>query len=238
VAEEMKKISDRVYYKEGYSETDRPVLGLIISRNMAVMVDSGNSPRHAMDFKKELEDHSLPHPDFVVITHAHCDHIFGIKEMNRPTIANQLTRDRIGELKQLDWNEPAISERIEQGIEHPITKHMLDIEFPARREDFIRLPDIIYDKRLELELGGVCCLIETIGGDHSPDSTVIYVPEEHVMFLGDCLYLRNVTEENVHNLFQKLLSYDVKSYIDSHEDDIISRSRLEEKYLAYLKGIS
>lgn len=234
----MKKISNRVYYKEGYLETDRPILGLIIGQNMSVMVDSGNSPKHAVEFKRELKDHSLPYPDFVVITHAHCDHIFGIKEMNRPTIANQLTRDRIRELQQMDWNEPAISERVEQGIEHPITKHMLDIEYPGVRGDFIQLPDIVYDKTLELEVGGVCCLIEAIGGDHSPDSAVIYVPQEHVIFLGDCLYLRTVTEENVHNLFQKLLSYDAKSYIDSHEDDVISRSRLEEKYLAYLKGIS
>jgi glyoxylase-like metal-dependent hydrolase (beta-lactamase superfamily II) len=180
----MKKISDRIYYKEGSLETDRPVLGLIVGQNKTVMVDSGNSPHHAMDFKSELKDHALPHPDFVVITHAHCDHIFGIQEMDRPTIANHLIQQRVNELKQLDWNEPAISERIKQGVEHPITKYMLDIEYPGKREDFIRLPDIVYDSKLELELGSIHCLLETIGGDHSPDSTVIYIPEEHVMFLS------------------------------------------------------
>jgi glyoxylase-like metal-dependent hydrolase (beta-lactamase superfamily II) len=187
------------------------------------------------NFKKELNEHFLPYPDFVVITHSHCDHIFGVQEMDRPTIANHLINQRLKELEQLDWNEPAISERIEQGIEHPITKYMLDIEYPGKRENFIRLPDIVYDKKLELELGTVHCMLETIGGDHSPDSTVIYIPEEQVMFLGDCLYLRNITEENVHGLFQKLLSYDVKLYVDSHKNDVITKGELESKYQAYLQ---
>ncbi len=233
----MKKISDRIYYQEGFLETDRPILGLIVGQNRTVMVDAGNSPHQARDFKKELQAHSLPYPDFVVITHAHCDHIFGIQEMDRPTFANQLTQQRIKELQPLDWNEPALSERIEQGIEHPITKYMLDLEYPGRRENFIRLPDIVYDKRLELELGTIRCLLETIGGDHSPDSTVIYIPEEQVMFLGDCLYLRNITAENVHGLFQKLLSYDVKVYLDSHENEVITRKELERKYQAYLQEV-
>jgi glyoxylase-like metal-dependent hydrolase (beta-lactamase superfamily II) len=234
----MKKISDRVYYKEGYLETDRPILGLIVGQNKTIMVDAGNSPHHAMDFKRDIKDFSLPYPDFVVITHAHCDHIFGIQEMDRPTIANQLIKQRVKELKQLDWNEPAVSERIEQGIEHPITKYMLDIEYPGRREDFIRLPDIVYEKRLELDLGAIHCLLETIGGDHSPDSTIIHIPEEQIMFLGDCLYLKNITEKNIHDLFQKLLSYDVKVYIDSHENDVVTKNELERKYQAYLQEVS
>ena len=233
----MKKLSDRIYFQEGFLETDRPILGLIVGQKRTVMVDSGNSPRHAQDFKKELLDHSLPYPDFVVITHAHCDHVFGIQEMDRPTIANQLIKQRLNELQQLDWNEPAISQRIEQGSEHPMTRCMLDIEYPGKRENFIQLPDIVYDQRLELELGDLRCLLETIGGDHSPDSTIIYVPEEQVMFLGDCLYLRNVTEENVHGLFQKLFSYDVKLYIDSHENEAITKNELEKKYQAYLQEI-
>jgi len=54
--------------------------------------------------------------------------------MGRSTITNQLIQQREKELKQLDWNEPAISERIKQRIEDPITKFMLDIEYPGKRE--------------------------------------------------------------------------------------------------------
>jgi glyoxylase-like metal-dependent hydrolase (beta-lactamase superfamily II) len=226
----VRKITDRIYYTEGFSETDRPVLGLILGANRTLMVDAGNSPRHALEFLQVVNAQRLPVPDFVAITHAHCDHIFGIQTLKRPTFANQLTRNRIRELQQLDWNTPAIRERVAQGREYSITQYMLDIEYPGRREHFIQAPDIVYDRMLELDLGGLHCLMETIGGDHAPDSSILYIPEEQVMFLGDCLYLCHVNEETVQPLFKKLLSYDATIYVDSHENEPITRVALTARY--------
>lgn len=226
----LKQITDSIYYTEGFLETDRPVLGLIRGTNRTLMVDAGNSPRHAREFLHTVDEHRLPVPDFVAITHAHGDHIFGLQTLNCPSIANRLTRDRIRELQQLDWNTPALSERVAQGQEHPMTQQMLDIEYPGRREHFIQVPDMVYDRVLELDLGGLHCLLEAIGGDHAPDSSLLYIPEEHVMFLGDCLYLRQVTEDTVQTLFKKLLSYDATIYIDSHENEVITRTALVARY--------
>lgn len=50
----------------------------------------------------------------------------------------------------------------------------------------ITSPDIVFADKLLFALGGINCVIERVGGDHSPDSTVIYVAEEGVLFLGDC----------------------------------------------------
>ncbi len=227
---QLRQITNRIYYTEGFLETDRPVLGLIRGANKTLMVDAGNSPRHAREFLHMLDVHSLPAPDFIAITHAHCDHIFGMQVFSCPAIANRRTRDRIRELQQLDWNTPALSERVAQGLEHPLTQQMLDVEYPGRREHFIRVPELIYDRVLELDLGNLHCCIEAVGGDHAADSSILYIPEERVMFLGDCLYLRQVTEDTVRTLFEKVLSYAATLYIDSHENEGISRSALIARY--------
>ena len=231
----LKQITNRICYTEGSFETDRPVLGLIRGENRMLMVDAGNSPRHAREFLHMLDVHSLPVPDFIAITHAHCDHIFGMQVFNCPTLANRLTRDRIRELQQLDWNTPALSERVARGLEHPMTQQMLDVEYPGKREHFIRVPELVYDWVLELDLGNLHCCIEAIGGDHAADSSILYIPEERVVFLGDCLYLRQITEDTVRTLFEKLLSYEATLYIDSHENEGITRAALIARFKRYLR---
>ncbi len=41
---------------------------------------------------------------------------------------------------------------------------------------------------MELDLGEVTCVLKHVGGDHAHDSVVIYVKEEKILFLGDCIY--------------------------------------------------
>src|SRR5512146_3341958 len=70
---QLRQITNRIYYTEGFLETDRPVLGLIRGTNRTLMVDAGNSPRHAREFLHVLDVNRLPVPDLIAITHAHCD---------------------------------------------------------------------------------------------------------------------------------------------------------------------
>ena len=47
--------------------------------------------------------------------------------------------------------------------------------------------DIVFQERLDIELGGVTVRIRHVGGDHSADSSVMYIEPDRVLFLGDCL---------------------------------------------------
>jgi glyoxylase-like metal-dependent hydrolase (beta-lactamase superfamily II) len=93
-------------------------------------------------------------------------------------------------MAHLDWRNAAIDARMAAGEEiRFIAEHVkVELTEEQRRELVIALPDVVYDERLEVDLGGLTCQMLHVGGDHSPDSSVIYVPEEGVVFLGDCLY--------------------------------------------------
>ena len=91
----LKKITNRVHYMPHYAETDRPALGLICGDKFSLVVDSGNSPAHASDFLKLVEKMDISPLKFVVITHWHWDHIFGIKTMDLLTISTEETKKKL-----------------------------------------------------------------------------------------------------------------------------------------------
>jgi glyoxylase-like metal-dependent hydrolase (beta-lactamase superfamily II) len=186
------KLADGVWFAEPRADTDRPILALVRGSSFSLMIDGGNSPAHARSFLSALREEGLGTPDFIVLTHAHGDHVFGLPELGGMVVANSLTADRIGRMRQLGWNDTDIAERVRCGQEHEMTLRMLAEEIPGDRTALrIRAPDIVFQDRLDLDLGGVVCHIHRIGGDHAADSTVISLPG--VAFIGDCLYLRGAS---------------------------------------------
>ena len=61
----------------------------------------------------------------------------------------------------------------------------VDREFPEVPIPTMRLPDIVFQQFLRLNLGGVTAELYHVEAPHTPDSTVIYIPEDKVLFLGD-----------------------------------------------------
>ncbi|GAF08322.1 MBL fold metallo-hydrolase [Paenibacillus pini] len=128
----LKKLSDKVYYMPQYSETDRPTLGLICGENFSVIVDSGNSPAHARDFLNLVEQIDIAPVKFVVITHWHWDHIFGMDTMKLLSISHNQTKDRIEYLKTLTWDDASLDSRVETGEEIEFCSSMIKLEMPTR----------------------------------------------------------------------------------------------------------
>ena len=47
--------------------------------------------------------------------------------------------------------------------------------------------EITFTAPIAVNLGGLTCQIAPVGGDHAAGSSIVYVPEDGVVFLGDCL---------------------------------------------------
>ncbi len=218
----LKIISDNILYMEADHKTDRPILAVVCGEKSSLIIDSGNSSKHARLFLDELKKHNINNAKYLAITHWHWDHIFGIDEMNLISIANKKTTDEIIKMKDYEWTEEALNKRLEEKIEIPFCAEMIKKEFADFSKIKISLPDISFNNRIEVDLGGISCIIENIGGDHSADSTIIYVKEEKVLFLGDCLYVDIYKEkesydiETLLSLLDKLESYDAQQYVESH----------------------
>ncbi|WP_432401506.1 MBL fold metallo-hydrolase [Wukongibacter sp. M2B1] len=220
----IKKLTDKVFYMPQSSETDRPALGLICGNKYSLVVDSGNSPRHAKEFLAEIGKMDIPMLKYLIITHWHWDHIFGIREMDLVTIAHENTQEKLKEMKELSWDDASLERYAKEGIFSDFTIECIKKEI-LHREDFnIGDLDITFNDSIEIDLGGITCIVKSIGGDHTNDSSVVYVPEEKVLFLGDCIYgtryngVYGYTKEKVLPMIEKIEELEANYYIISHEE--------------------
>lgn len=183
----LQRLSDRVWYLPADHETDRPVLGAVIGDEHTLLIDAGNSPAHAKLFLKELEKVNAPQSRILVITHWHWDHIFGMNEINLPAISHSLTKKYIEIQKQYEWTQEALDERVKNGLEIEFCAEMIKKELGSTLSELqIVSPAITFEKELVIDLGSVTCRVVHVGGDHADDSSVVFVEEEQILFLGDC----------------------------------------------------
>jgi glyoxylase-like metal-dependent hydrolase (beta-lactamase superfamily II) len=210
-------------------------LGVISGAGGSLIVDAGNSPAHARILLKEIERHKLPVPSFLFLTHWHWDHVFGAARFSLPTFAHHETVRIMERMALFDWSDAALDQRVKDGQEIEFCRDMLKAELPNRSSLVIRPPEIAISGQVNVHLGDITCQLIPVGGDHSHDSTVAFVPEDRLMFLGDCIYddlhhgPRRVTTKKLLPLYERLLSYDADYYLPSHHSEPITYQALAEE---------
>lgn len=183
-------ISPRILWSPPDDERDRPVMGLVVGGRGSLVVETGASPAHACQFRSAVARMGVHAPRYAAVTHWHWDHVFGTEALGLPTIGHVETRKRVLEMGRLDWRDEALDLRVAEGKEIAFIAEHVKIELTnaQRAALLITPPDLTFSERMEVDLGGITAQIIHVGGDHSSDSSVIYVPEEGVVFLGDCYY--------------------------------------------------
>jgi glyoxylase-like metal-dependent hydrolase (beta-lactamase superfamily II) len=102
---------------------------------------------------------------------------------------------------------------------------------PSPRNVEVSQADIAFHDRLDIELGRVNVRVRHVGGDHSPDSSVMYVEPDRVLSLGDCLGGSPegaLTAESAFPLCEVILEFDAELYVDGHEESVFSRPEMED----------
>lgn len=222
----LKQVSEHVFWYTPFSTTDRPALALVVGERYSMMLDAGNSVAHVQQFLSATKHLNLPKPDFCVITHAHWDHFFGAHALQIPLIAHRQTADAIAIQARYEWNDAALDARVDAGIEIEFCRDMIKLELPDRRGMKLRVPDMVFTNEMMIDLGGIECQIMHVGGDHAGDSSVVFVPQDKLLFLGDCLYPAIYTPERYYRmnttlkLVDKLASFEATTCIFGHDDNI------------------
>ncbi|MBI9046179.1 MAG: MBL fold metallo-hydrolase [Anaerolineaceae bacterium] len=240
----LTKHSEHVYISPPDGERDRPVMGIVVGSKRTLIVEAGASPAHVLTFKEAMTDLKLPDASFVALTHWHWDHVFGIATFDLPTFGHRKTRQFVREMADLDWQDEALNARVEAGEEIPSIREYVIVELSneQRAELVITAPDLIYDDQVDVDLGEVTCQLIHVGGDHSVDSCVIFIPEDKTVFLGDSIYSGFIgedlffTPEKVFPLIDRLLDLKAKFYLPAHSKEVMSREDLE-KMKAEMKHI-
>ena len=173
----LNRLTERVWVYPFEEERDRPNLGYIRGDRWSLAVDAGHSDAHIAGFYRALEGAGLPLPDLTVLTHWHWDHTFAMHAVRGLTLANARTdrylRDFAGRVRR-------------EGDDVFLSLHeSIRREYAGNRPVIIVPADMVFTGETRLDLGG--CNVRAFQADapHTDDSTLVLVPGEKVLFLGD-----------------------------------------------------
>lgn len=212
----------------------QPNVGVIVADGHTVLVDAGNSPRHARRILLALDDVNAPPVSHVIYTHSHWDHVFGAMVFGAPVIAHELCRKHLVETASKPWSHGFIQEEIQRTPSREPSLRALGRAIEDWRSFRIVMPEIVLTKTLQLHFGGITIDIEHVGGHHAPDSVIVRLPEAGVMFTSDCYYppppqsRYNGNDLDAH-MIESLLDDDIEVYVDGHGNP---RTRAEMQQLA------
>ena len=142
-------------------------------------VDAGHSDAHVDEFYDALKKEQLPLPELTVITHWHWDHSFGMHRVYGLCVANSRTNRH---LKEYAAKIAAEGEETFLSLDPSIRK-----EYEGGRPVVIVPADIEFNQTLRLDPGGLSVCLSTSVSPHTDDTTLVYIPEEKFLFVGDCI---------------------------------------------------
>ena len=173
----LQRLTEKIWFYPFEEERDRPNLGYIRGDRWSLAVDAGHSRDHTLAFYRELENAGLPLPALTVLTHWHWDHTFGMHSVHGLCAAEKRTEEHLRRFRERFARE---GRAFFLGLDESIR-----LEYSEDRPVVITLPDMTFMDNMSLDAGNCPVHIFHAPGPHTDDSTLIHVPGEKTLFLGD-----------------------------------------------------
>lgn len=225
--ETLRQVASNVWIFPRDEDPNRtqPNVGIIVAGKHTILVDGGNSPRHARRIMIALDDIQAPAVSYVIYTHSHWDHVFGAMVFGAPAIGHELCRKQLMETATKPWSHAYIQEEIIRTPNRESQFRAINRAVEDWRNFRIVLPEIVLAKTLRLYLEGTTIEVEHVGGQHAPDSVIVRLPESRTLFLGDCFYpppmhLRELEDKLDFPMMRSLVDAGIDTYIDGHGDPV------------------
>jgi len=158
--------------------------GLIHTPAGVIMVDTTSSPAEVRSLL-EASGVGLEEVRLVVNTHSHSDHTWGNQVFSCPILAHRTCLERMQSALQHEWSQKELQAYLAD-LEKTDTSKANDFR-NTLKELRISLPGQTFEERLEGELGGVRYEVIHLGG-HTPDLSVVWLPEARVLFASDLIF--------------------------------------------------
>ncbi|MBR6186298.1 MAG: MBL fold metallo-hydrolase [Clostridia bacterium] len=173
----LNRLTGRCWVYPYEEERDRPNLCYIRGDKWSLSVDAGHSAGHVREYYRALEEAGLPLPKLTVLTHWHWDHTFGMHAAHGLCLANERTNQYLMHFRDR--------------LEKEGTGFFLAIAESIRREyapggPVVVVPaDLVFRGEMRLDAGNCPIRVFQADAPHTDDSTLIEVPGENVLILGD-----------------------------------------------------
>jgi cyclase len=158
--------------------------GLIHTREGMILVDTTSSAGEIMGLLESV-DARLEEVRLVINTHSHSDHTWGNQAFSCPILAHRACLERMQSALRNEWS-------LEE-----FHSYLSDLEQtdPRKADEFrrtvkdlhITLPGEVFEEHYEGALGEVNFEVIHLGG-HTPDLSVVWLPEGRVLFASDLIF--------------------------------------------------
>jgi glyoxylase-like metal-dependent hydrolase (beta-lactamase superfamily II) len=239
----LEPLSSRVFVfpRDETPNAIQPNIGIIKLAKQTILIDAGNSPRHARQILAAMSGQGFAPIQTIILSHHHWDHSFAAASFNAAQIiAHEECAKALADYAKRDWSASALREETMNNPKREISNNAMIDAIPDWRDFHIAEVTLSFNQNLTLYFEDLSIELEHVGGRHSSDSIIVRIPEEEVMFLGDCFYppqfhLRSEGDEDLDlTMLQSFYEQDYRFYVDGHGNP--SRREALAKVIAWEKG--
>lgn len=187
----LHQITTNTYVYRVDARLGRVFVGILVTSKGTVLIDSGNGTAHANEIQQALQGIAAPPVTHILLTHHHWDHVFGNCVFpNAHIIAHEQTQYHLQIMAQEPWSEHYVKMKGEGQPWGPRLVAMMAEAVPDWTQ-FKAVPaHETFTNTYQLTLGEVEIEMVHVGGQHEPDSCIVFTRPGNILFLGDATYGR------------------------------------------------
>lgn len=200
----MRKIAPNVYTEISGRGCN---FSWVVTKEGVVIIDTAPVPSDAVKWREEISKHGPIR--YIINTEPHMDHFGGNGFLGGTLIAHDGVR------------EPILNASLEQLQD--MVKRFAPESPPIAKDFRFRPPDVTYSQSLTLHLGSHTIKLINMPG-HTPFQSVVYVPEERVVFTSDNVvhhvhpYLHQSVPYAWLETLQQIQKLDADVFVPGHGD--------------------
>jgi glyoxylase-like metal-dependent hydrolase (beta-lactamase superfamily II) len=168
------RVSEHVHAIMGF-----PNIAIVVGNGATLVVDTGMGARNGATIVREVEKLTKNPKLFLTTTHFHPEHAMGEQAFPAHTV---LIRAAVQQ-QELDQRKTEYIERF-SGMS-PQNKELL-------KDVKLRPPDVVFDREMKLDLGGVTARLLWLGPAHTRGDELIFVEPDSVLISGDIVQAKLV----------------------------------------------
>ena len=152
--------------------------GFVITDDGVVVFDALGTPSLGWALLQDIQKRTDKKVRFVIASHYHADHIYGLQAFKDHTAAEIVAQERAAEYKE---NEETADERADQRLDQ-----RRSALFPwVNKDTRVVPPDITFKERMTITLAGKRLSLIYAGPAHSGSDIMMMVQPDGVLFAGD-----------------------------------------------------
>jgi glyoxylase-like metal-dependent hydrolase (beta-lactamase superfamily II) len=152
--------------------------GFVVTPDGVVVFDALGTPSLGWALLREIRKITDKPVRYIVVSHYHADHIYGLQALKDHTGALIVAQERSSEYKE---NEETADEKAEQRLD----QRRQALAPWVDRDTRIVPPDITFVQRATIALGGRRFVVRYAGPAHSSSDAMMLVEPDGVLFAGD-----------------------------------------------------